>query len=662
MKKTFPLFLGSIIILSGFSPPVSIIAETVTTDSSLKKTTEYKTGTEQNEDSQSYSPLNSEALSQQDEIPQINLNSTMSSLTGTWGTTNWSFDSTTGTFTISAGTLENAKASPWYGDSTITRDSIKKIVFSGDVIAPVDCSSLFANLTNLTSIEGLTKLDTSTATNMSAMFSADSSLLEIDTSNFDTSNVTDMSSMFNSTYEVSAYRLNSFNTSSVTDMSFMFEGIGATSLDLSMFNTSSVSNMSSMFRETENLVDLNLKSFDTSNVTTMTRMFADSFALTDLDLSNFNTGSVTSMDSMFQDSDSLINLNLSSFNTSSVTTMASMFKGCDALESLTLGDTFKFVGDASLGVPVAVGGTGTGNWIKEDKTSKGYSPTDFMANYGTNDLTAGKYIAEIIGVAVNTKNSILYVGDSWSAADNFVSATDQYGNPVDLSQITVSGQPDLTQPGSYEVTYTYNGVSSTATITVKENKLALNVHDSTIYVGDTWNAEDNFDSAFNKDGNPADFSEITAEGSVDTTKVGNYDVTYSYLGLKQKATITVISPLKLSVPTSVDFGKYKLGTSTTILSWNKASKVEVEGASNTKWDLSIAITSSSNFKNYLKIGEQSISDQPVEVIGGAGPMNISDEVPSDQFIRVDYTGVKAIEQNSGTLEWTLTPSISEVTE
>ncbi|MBO0450948.1 bacterial Ig-like domain-containing protein, partial [Enterococcus sp. MJM16] len=47
----------------------------------------------------------------------------------------------------------------------------------------------------------------------------------------------------------------------------------------------------------------------------------------------------------------------------------------------------------------------------------------------------------------------------------------------------------------------------------------VNVHDSTIYVGDKWQAEDNFDSALDKEGQAVDYSALTVDASqADTTK------------------------------------------------------------------------------------------------------------------------------------------------
>jgi len=143
--------------------------------------------------------------------------------------------------------------------------------------------------------------------------------------------------------------------------------------------------------------------------------------------------------------------------------------------------------------------------------------------------------------AVNVHDSTIYVGDSWQAEDNFDSALDKDGNDVALSELTVdASKADTSKAGTFEVKYTYDGVTSTAIVTVKEKMTAVNVHDSTIYVGDNWEAEDNFDSALDKDGNDVDFSALTVDASkADTSKAGSFKVTYTYDGVTSTATITV---------------------------------------------------------------------------------------------------------------------------
>ncbi|WP_301405888.1 bacterial Ig-like domain-containing protein, partial [Enterococcus entomosocium] len=72
--------------------------------------------------------------------------------------------------------------------------------------------------------------------------------------------------------------------------------------------------------------------------------------------------------------------------------------------------------------------------------------------------------------------------------------------------------------------------------------------DSTLYIGTEWKAEDNFDSAIDKDGNPVDFADVTVEGTVDTSKAGTYEVSYSYEGVTSTAVITIRDKEKNSDP------------------------------------------------------------------------------------------------------------------
>ncbi|HHJ5066615.1 TPA: immunoglobulin-like domain-containing protein [Enterococcus hirae] len=174
-----------------------------------------------------------------------------------------------------------------------------------------------------------------------------------------------------------------------------------------------------------------LSQLDTSNVTAMQSMFYGLSSVTSLDVSGFDTSNVTTMENMFYNISSVTSLDVSSFDTSKVTTMRSMFKNTP-LAKLTLGDHFKAVGDTGLSAPKALndGDQLTGNWIREDGQSKGYSPADFMTNYGTGDLTAGTYVAEL--VKSELKPQEYHVGD--------VNITGTYTGDMSLGRLTVNGK------------------------------------------------------------------------------------------------------------------------------------------------------------------------------------------------------------------------------
>ena len=94
--------------------------------------------------------------------------------------------------------------------------------------------------------------------------------------------------------------LENLSTSTVTDMESMFFGCYAlTSLDLSSFNTSAVTNMNGMFSMCLALTQLDLSSFNTSNVMDFNGMFMFCNKLKMIDVSSFDISKATKMDYMF---------------------------------------------------------------------------------------------------------------------------------------------------------------------------------------------------------------------------------------------------------------------------------------------------------------------------------------------------------------------------
>ena len=187
---------------------------------------------------------------------------------------------------------------------------LTKVEVVDDGIQPLTTKKWFSGCSKLASVEGLSKLDTSKATDMSGMFSSCGGLTSLDVSKFD--------------------------TAKVTDMSFMFQGCsGVTLLDVSKFDTAKVTNMSFMFQGCWGLTSLVLSSFDTANATSMADMFQECSGLTSLDLSSFDTAKVMYMDYMFYECSGLTSLNLSSFDTAKVVYMGYMFEQCNKLNTVT---------------------------------------------------------------------------------------------------------------------------------------------------------------------------------------------------------------------------------------------------------------------------------------------------------------------------------------
>ena len=228
---------------------------------------------------------------------------------------------------------------------------------------PTTTRNWFSNMENLTSITGISYLNTSEVTHMSFMFDKCKALTTLDVSHFNTDKVEDMSymfrdcrslttldvshfntsnvelfdGMFNSCESLTSLDVTGFNTSKAEYMDIMFDRcIGLTSLDVSNFDTSNVKDMELMFRNCKSLTSLDLSNFQTSNVTNMFGLFDGCIGLTSIDLRNFQTSNVTNMSKMFHGCESMTSLDLSAFNTENVTNMFGLFDGCKSLTRLNL--------------------------------------------------------------------------------------------------------------------------------------------------------------------------------------------------------------------------------------------------------------------------------------------------------------------------------------
>ncbi|MFZ2576087.1 MAG: BspA family leucine-rich repeat surface protein [Lactococcus hircilactis] len=107
-------------------------------------------------------------------------------------------------------------------------------------------AGLFAGLPQLTSIQGLTNLDTVNVTDMTDLFNGDGNLLSVDVSKFDTSMVTNMQNMFANNPNLQFINgLSHFNTSNVSSFSGMFaEDPALSQIDISSFDMfSSIDNL-----------------------------------------------------------------------------------------------------------------------------------------------------------------------------------------------------------------------------------------------------------------------------------------------------------------------------------------------------------------------------------------------------------------------------------
>ena len=249
-------------------------------------------------------------------------------LSGVNGTAPWTFDTTTNTLTIQAGTL--APRIPWNSNAFagVISNQIQTVVIEPGVIAPADMSNFFGWWTSLTEIQGGYNLDVSNVTNMQSMLIGATSLTTIDVSNWDVSNVLNMNATFANTPSLAALDVSNWDTSSATNLSSMFSSASSlTTIDVSNWDTSNVTSLHNMFGWATSLTTLDVSNWATSNVTDMSHMFNGTWSLASLDLSGWDVSNVWNMSWMFAwtSSSPLTTLDLGNWDTSNVVTMSGMF-------------------------------------------------------------------------------------------------------------------------------------------------------------------------------------------------------------------------------------------------------------------------------------------------------------------------------------------------
>jgi len=251
-----------------------------------------------------------------------------------------------GTVVIGAGDVRGINlidGSAWGGEPTVSpwdayRNLVQHIVFTEPVNAVANLSGLFANLPNLTAIDGFEYFNINTVGEqvwMSNLFRGSSSLTTLDVSDWDVSNVTRFRSMFR-------------------DASGLHTIIG-----INDWTTSSLHTMPDLFLNASSLTELDLSNWDTSRVTGgsgngMHRAFQGMAGLTTLNLAGWDTTTAQTVTPPGQREGSLL----------SAAGMGDMFAGSSSLRQLTLGSNWGVAPDANTNLPEPPNNaTYTGMWV-----------------------------------------------------------------------------------------------------------------------------------------------------------------------------------------------------------------------------------------------------------------------------------------------------------
>ncbi|EAC3312906.1 bacterial Ig-like domain-containing protein [Listeria monocytogenes] len=158
--------------------------------------------------------------------------------------------------------------------------------------------------------------------------------------------------------------------------------------------------------------------------------------------------------------------------------------------------------------------------------------------------------------SLNVKDSTIYSSKSqsyWNPKDNFISATDDQGNALDISHITVNGIVNTKIPGDYLVTYSYGNIHKEVKITVKKNHSSIETKKIMLLEGDYWDPMSNLVKVTDEEGQevPFDDPRITYIDDVDTDFDTEFQasaychVTYTYTSDNKNGYVEPVSKREL---------------------------------------------------------------------------------------------------------------------
>lgn len=474
---------------------------------------------------------------------------------------NWWFDGETGVLSLGGGKLKpwHSMSSPWEWYTWF--EQVTKVVITDTIVADKNMAGLFSDLKNVKSYVGLDKIDTSEVVSMRGLFMDNLNLTTLDLSSWNTSKLEEMRLIFGvAIYDrpkfskLTSINLAGWDTSHVTDLSgaFLYCGSLRTVIGLEQFNTEKVTDMTAVFYGTA-FSSLDVSNFSSESLTEMLWMFGGMRNVTSIKLgSKFDAALVQNFRALFVYSPKLEVLDISGLDMSRVTENNGMFLGDFSLKKLTLGpntNLSKLLEAPSVGLPGPyLSEKYSGRWVNLDDPNDTLTTQELIARYSGNGAAMATYIWEANRAIIDLHDVTIDAGDDWNWSHSIDGLVDQFGNPVDVQALYAANpkavklrgdRVNTKRPGTYQVTFKYAGKTVTALVIVKADQTSLNVHDTDLHAGGTWQPQDAFDGATDKDGQPIDFSNVTVTGDVNPAVPGEYQVTYTVGNQSQTITVTV---------------------------------------------------------------------------------------------------------------------------
>ncbi|MFP1691099.1 BspA family leucine-rich repeat surface protein [Gardnerella vaginalis] len=327
-----------------------------------------------------------------------------------------------------------------------------------DNIKDNSLQSMFAECTNLETLDGIQNWDMSNITNTSFMFANDKKLKNIDLSGWENVKIKNAWAMFYECNSLTSVKLFKANSDTLADISQLFhDDINLTSVTgLGNWNTKNVRDMSLVFANNQRLEAVaGVEKWNTSSVKTMYGMFYNTQNLkTIAGINNWNTSSVIDMSLMFLRS-GVESLDLSKWKFPQGSVRHGKEDPCSATS-----DMFKNSGLRDLTLPTDANNKNTsifpdGIWRKSKGKSaiKPGENIDFVDNNYESKTGYIRWVRDYIKVTFASKvgnakdpnNTITCVADvlqgkSYTLGDDkkFVNCTHKYTPGKDLQ---LSGNP-----------------------------------------------------------------------------------------------------------------------------------------------------------------------------------------------------------------------------
>ncbi|MCG0733345.1 cell surface protein [Lactiplantibacillus plantarum] len=216
---------------------------------------------------------------------------------------------------------------------------VSKIVIDGKITATTmtNYSYLFANLPNVTAIDGLANFNLTGVTDISWLFLNCSQLGALDLNSWDVSSVIRMEGTFQNCTKLVTLNVANWNTDSLQYLIDTFNGDSSlTSLPVGKWNTSKVATMMRTFTDCSSLTSLDIANWDTRVVTNMSAIFRGMSKVKSLPIDKWQTGRVVNMQLVFSGDTSLESINVANWDTSRATALDGTFAKLPNIKSLPL--------------------------------------------------------------------------------------------------------------------------------------------------------------------------------------------------------------------------------------------------------------------------------------------------------------------------------------